>query len=58
MSRFDRVMARRLENVTSRLRPREGHPHGVIVHKQHIRGDRWWRMRYAEIVERRKEQSP
>lgn len=53
MSRFDRVMARRLEAVTSRRRPCDGKPHGIIVHKQHRRGDRWWRMRFAELVERR-----
>ncbi len=56
MSRFDHVMDRRLENLTTRRRPKSGVPGGVItVHKQHIRGDRWWRMRFAELTEKRRE---
>ena len=53
MSRFDHVMNRRLENLVERRRPKAGVPGGVItVRKQHIRGDRWWRMRFADIVEK------
>lgn len=54
MSRFDHVMARRLEHITERRRPKSGAPGGVItVRKQHVRGDVWWRMRFAELVEKR-----
>ncbi len=54
MSRFDHVMKRRLEQVVTRRRPKSGAPGGIItVHKQHIRGDRWWRMRFADLIEKR-----
>jgi hypothetical protein len=58
MSRFDRVMARRLERVIERRRPKAGHKTGVIVLKQHLRGDRWWRAKFAELIEKRTESRP
>ena len=49
-------MHRRMENLVSRRRPKSGAPGGVItVQKQHIRGDRWWRMRFADLVEKQRE---
>lgn len=54
MSRVDRVVARKMEAVVSRRRPKEGcKTGGIVVYKQHLRGDRWWRMRFAELGERR-----
>lgn len=56
MSRFDHVMNRRLENVVSRRRPKSGAPGGVItVLKQHVRGDVWWRMKFADLIDKRTE---
>ena len=58
MSRFDRVVARRMEQLVTRRRPKAGHKTGVLVHKQHVQGDLWWRMRIAELYERRREAAP
>lgn len=56
MSRFDHVMARRLEMITERRRPKSGAPGGVItVRKQHVRGDVRWRMKFAELTDKRVE---
>lgn len=58
MSRFDHIMDRHLENTITRRRPKSGVPGGVItVYKQHVRGDRWWRMRFADLIEKRRSEA-
>jgi hypothetical protein len=69
VSRVDRIVARRMEAVVTRRRPKAGvvggvlvHKQhvvgGVLVHKQHVQGARWWRTKFAELIERRRSTAP
>jgi hypothetical protein len=58
VSRVDRIVARRIEAVVTRRRPKAGVVGGVLVHKQHVQGARWWRTKFAELVERRRSDTP